>query len=185
MTDPDPEPARVPRRRRRPRPRGAQRRRWAPAGAASDVERDLTARALDRSVRVARRRNASCSRSHGRRPAGRYASGAPAKVAFAPPGSSQATVLPTTLYKAGSPRAGACTSPRRRSPTPGVWKAVVLISGKTGAVRGAGQRHGRRARRRRRCTPRAVTDAHEHARRQADLHPPTPVPAAHGLARRT
>jgi hypothetical protein len=59
-----------------------------------------------------------------------YASGAPARVAFAPPGSSQATVLPTKLYKAGLPKGRGVYVTQATFPEAGVWKAVVLISGK-------------------------------------------------------
>jgi hypothetical protein len=60
----------------------------------------------------------------------KYASGAPARVAFAPPGSSKATVLPTTLYKSGLPRGRGIYVTEATFPEAGVWKAVVLISGK-------------------------------------------------------
>ncbi len=60
----------------------------------------------------------------------RYASGSPAEVAFAPPGSSKATVLSTTLYKRGLPRGRGIYVTEATFPVAGVWKAVVLISGK-------------------------------------------------------
>lgn len=60
----------------------------------------------------------------------KYASGAPAKVAFAAPGSSKATVMPTTLYKSGLPRGRGIYVTEATFPVAGVWKAVVLISGK-------------------------------------------------------
>jgi len=60
----------------------------------------------------------------------KYASGAPAQVAFAPPGSSKATVLPTTLYKSGLPRGRGIYVTEATFPEAGFWRAVVLISGK-------------------------------------------------------
>ena len=60
----------------------------------------------------------------------KFASGAKAQVAFAPPGASRATVLPTTLYKDGLPKGRGVYVAEATFPQPGVWKAVALISGK-------------------------------------------------------
>jgi hypothetical protein len=60
----------------------------------------------------------------------KYASGAKARVAFAAPGSSQGTVLPTKLYKAGLPKGRGVYVTQATFPQAGIWKAVALISGK-------------------------------------------------------
>ncbi|HZP27886.1 MAG TPA: hypothetical protein VFC99_02950 [Acidimicrobiia bacterium] len=60
----------------------------------------------------------------------KYASGATARVAFAPPGSSKAAILPTKLYKAGLPKGRGVYVTQATFPEAGVWKAVALISGK-------------------------------------------------------
>ena len=52
------------------------------------------------------------------------------RSAFAPPGASRATVLPTTLYKDGLPKGRGVYVTEATFPQPGVWKAVALISGK-------------------------------------------------------
>jgi len=60
----------------------------------------------------------------------KYASGAKAKVAFAPPGSAQATVLPTRLYKDGLPKGRGVYVADATFPQAGIWRAIALISGK-------------------------------------------------------
>jgi len=60
----------------------------------------------------------------------RYASGAPARVAFAAPGSSTGSVYPTKLYKSGLPKGRGVYVTEATFPVAGVWKAIALISGK-------------------------------------------------------
>jgi hypothetical protein len=59
-----------------------------------------------------------------------YASGARAQVAFAAPGSTQATVLPTKLYKDGLPKNRGVYVAQATFPEPGDWKAVLLVKGR-------------------------------------------------------
>jgi hypothetical protein len=60
----------------------------------------------------------------------KYASGARARVAFAAPGSSQGTVLPTKLYKDGLPKGRGVYVAQATFPEAGAWKAILLVNGK-------------------------------------------------------
>ena len=60
----------------------------------------------------------------------KYASGAKARVALAPPGSSQATVFPTRLYKDGLPKGRGVYVAEVTFPKSGIWRGMALISGK-------------------------------------------------------
>jgi hypothetical protein len=60
----------------------------------------------------------------------KYASFGPAKVAFAPPGAAQGTILDTNLYKEGLPKGRGIYVVDATFPTAGVWKAAALVPGK-------------------------------------------------------
>jgi hypothetical protein len=60
----------------------------------------------------------------------KYASGAKAQVAFAAPGSSQGSVLPTKLYKDGLPKGRGVYVAQATFPEAGAWKAILLVNGK-------------------------------------------------------
>ena len=57
----------------------------------------------------------------------RYASFGPAQVAFAAPGSSEGTILDTTLYKQGLPKGRGIYVAEASFPTAGVWRAQALL----------------------------------------------------------
>jgi len=60
----------------------------------------------------------------------KYASFGPAKVAFAPPGATQGTILDTNLYKDGLPKGRGIYVVDATFPTAGVWKAAAVVQGK-------------------------------------------------------
>jgi hypothetical protein len=60
----------------------------------------------------------------------KFASGAPAKIAFAPPEGNQGTVLDTALYTDGLPRGRGIYVTETVFPVSGYWKAVILSEGK-------------------------------------------------------
>jgi hypothetical protein len=60
----------------------------------------------------------------------KFASFGPAKVGFAPPGATQASVLDTNLYKDGLPRGRGIYVVENAFPTAGVYKAVAVVQRK-------------------------------------------------------
>ena len=60
----------------------------------------------------------------------KYASFGPAQVAFAPPGSGEADILDTNLYKDGLPRGRGIYVVETEFPVDGVYKAAAIVDGK-------------------------------------------------------
>jgi len=60
----------------------------------------------------------------------KFASFGPAQVAFAPPGSTQANVLDTNLYKDGLPKGRGIYVVNTMFPVAGVYKAAAIVQGK-------------------------------------------------------
>lgn len=60
----------------------------------------------------------------------RFASGAPARVALAPPGSKKGTVYDTTLHRAGLPKGRGVYVAEVVLEEPGAWNALALTQGR-------------------------------------------------------
>jgi hypothetical protein len=114
----------------------------------------------------------------------KYASFGPAQVAFAPPGTTEANILDTNLYKDGLPKGRGIYVVDTVFPVAGNYKAAAVVGNKKVPFAIQVKDAGGRTNRRRASAACAVTDAVEHDGRQPDLHACARVSVARRLALR-